>query len=230
MNHGVFDNAAEGRDKMTRTIRIVPAVLTEDPLDLAKMLNYAVQYTDFVQIDIMDGQFVPSRSITWQDIQKVSPRPGWEVHLMVKSPEKELVNYRNAGAVKAVFHFEATAQPEIVISTARKLAIKVGMAINPETSVAAILSLADQVDSVLFLSVNPGFYGAKYIPEVLNKVRELHRLRPNLLLSIDGGINQNNLLEVAAAGVGEICVGSGIFRQPDPAAAYRKLTDMVNGK
>jgi ribulose-phosphate 3-epimerase len=230
MNHGVFDNAAEGRDKMTRTIRIVPAVLTEDPLDLAKMLNYAVQYTDFVQIDIMDGQFVPSRSITWQDIQKVSPRPGWEVHLMVKSPEKELVNYRNAGAVKAVFHFEATAQPEIVISTARKLAIKVGMAINPETSVAAILSLADQVDSVLFLSVNPGFYGAKYIPEVLNKVRELHRLRPNLLLSIDGGINQNNLLEVAAAGVSEICVGSGIFRQPDPAAAYRQLTEMVNGK
>ena len=82
----------------------------------------------------------------------------------------------------------------------------------------------------MFLSVNPGFYGAKYIPEVLNKVRELHQLRPDLLLSIDGGINEKNLLEVAASGVTEICVGSGIFRQPDPAVAYRKLNAMVNPK
>jgi ribulose-phosphate 3-epimerase len=213
---------------MTREFRIVPAVLTEDSQDLTRMLQYAVTYTDFVQIDIMDGQFVPSRSITWQDIQKVSPRPDWEVHLMVKSPEQELANYQKAGAVKAVFHYEATSQRELVISTARKLGIKIGLAINPETSVTTILSLADKVDSVLFLSVNPGFYGAKYIPEVLNKVRELHRLRPDLLLGIDGGINEKNLLEAAASGVREICVGSGIFRQPDPAVAYRKLHAMVN--
>jgi ribulose-phosphate 3-epimerase len=213
---------------MTPKIRIVPAVLTEDPQDLTRMLQYAVTYTDFVQIDIMDGQFVPSRSITWQDIQKVTPRPGWEVHLMVKSPEKALANYQKAGAIKAVFHYEATSQREAVIATARKLGIKIGMAINPETSVTTILPLADKVDSILFLSVNPGFYGAKYIPEVLNKVRELHQLRPFLLLSIDGGINEKNLLEVAASGVREICVGSGIFRQPDPAVAYRKLNAMVN--
>jgi ribulose-phosphate 3-epimerase len=215
---------------MTRKIRIVPAVLTEDREDLTRMLQYAVSYTDYVQIDIMDGQFVPSRSITWQDINKVSPRPGWEVHLMVKSPEKELANYLKAGAAKAIFHYEATSQREMVISAARDLGIKIGMAINPETSVAAILNLADQVDSILFLSVNPGFYGAKYIPEVLDKVRDLHCRRPNLLLSIDGGINEKNLLEVAASGVSDICVGSGVFRQSDPAAAYRKLTEMINPK
>src|SRR5512137_1518317 len=104
---------------MTTKIRIIPAVLTEDPQDLTRMLQYAVTYTDFVQIDIMDGQFVPSRSITWQDIQKVTLKPGWEVHLMVKSPEKELANYQKAGAVKAVFHYEATTQRETVIATAR---------------------------------------------------------------------------------------------------------------
>jgi ribulose-phosphate 3-epimerase len=215
---------------MTKNIRIVPAVLTEDPQDLTRMLQYAVSYTNFVQIDIMDGQFVPSRSITWRDIQTVSPRPGWEAHLMIKSPEKELAHYQKAGAVKVVFHYEAGTQREAVIAEAGKLGLKIGLAINPETTVSCILSLADKVDSVLFLSVNPGFYGAKYIPEVLIKVRELHRLRPSLLLSIDGGINEKNLLEVAASGVSEICVGSGIFRQPDPASAYRKLTEMVNGR
>jgi ribulose-phosphate 3-epimerase len=213
---------------MTMKTRIVPAVLTEDPQDLTRMLRLAVTYTDFVQIDIMDGQFVPSRSITWREIQRVTPRPGWEAHLMIKSPEKELVNYQKAGAIKAVFHYEATSQQDTVIATARKLGIKIGMAINPETSVTTILPLADKVDGILFLSVHPGFYGAKYIPEVLNKVRELHRLRPDLSLGIDGGINEKNLLEVASSGVTEICVGSGIFRQADPAAAYRKLSAMIN--
>ncbi len=212
---------------MTKPIRIVPAVLTQDPRELTKMLQYAVSYTDFVQIDIMDGQFVPSRSITWQDIQKISPKPSWEVHLMVKSPEKELANYQKAGALKAVFHYEATSQPDMVIAAAHQLGIKVGMAVNPETAVSAILPLADQVDSILFLSVNPGFYGAQYIPEVLDKVRALHRIKPNLQLSIDGGINEQNIMEIAAAGADEICVGSGIFRQPDPAVAYRKLTGIV---
>lgn len=212
---------------MSKIIRVVPAVLTEDPRELAKMLQYAVSYTNFVQIDIMDGQFVPSRSITWQDIQKISPKPGWEVHLMVKSPEKELANYQKAGALKAVFHYEATSQPDMVIAAAHQLGIKIGMAVNPETAVSVILPLADKVESILFLSVNPGFYGAKYIPEVLDKMRALRRLKPDLLLSIDGGINEQNILEAAAAGADQICVGSGIFRQPDPAAAYRKLTGMV---
>ncbi|HSW58246.1 MAG TPA: ribulose-phosphate 3-epimerase [Dehalococcoidales bacterium] len=210
------------------SIRIVPAVLTDDPVELAKMLQYAVNYTDFVQIDIMDGQFVPSRSITWQDIQRVLPRPGWEVHLMVKSPENELANYQQAGALKAIFHYEATSQPGVVISVARKLGIKIGMAINPDTPVSAVLPLVEKLDSLLFMSVYPGYYGAKYIPEVLDKVRELNRLKPDFCLSIDGGINQNNLMEVAASGVNEICVGSGIFRQADPAEAYRNLYKLVN--
>jgi ribulose-phosphate 3-epimerase len=216
--------------QMSKAIRIVPAVLTENPLELTKMLNQAVGYTDFVQIDIMDGRFVESHSINWRDIQRITPKPGWEVHLMVKSPVKKLAYYQKAGAAKAIFHFEATKDRAGVIAAARQLGLKIGMAVNPVTPVSSILPLADQLDSVLFMSVIPGFYGAKYIPEVLDKVHDLHAARPDLLLSIDGGINKDNILDVAATGVSEICVGSGIFRQPDPAAAYRNLTQMVNGK
>jgi ribulose-phosphate 3-epimerase len=212
---------------MPKTIRIIPAVLTKEPAELAKMLNAAVKYTDFVQIDIMDGQFVPSLSIHWQDIQKVSPKPGWEAHLMVNSPEKELAGYHAAGAQKAIFHFEATGNPQAVIAAAHRLNLKIGMAVNPPTAVNTILPLADQVDSILFMSVIPGYYGAPFIPEVLEKVRQLHLLRPDLSLSIDGGIGEKNLLEVAATGVSEICIGSGIFRQSDPAAAFYRLSAAV---
>jgi ribulose-phosphate 3-epimerase len=213
---------------MQKSIRIVPAVLTDDPASLKSMLEKAAEYTDFVQIDIMDGVFVPSSSIGWQDILAVKKQPGWEAHLMIKNPEKEFANYKKAGTGKVVFHFEAAPEPQKVIQTARSLKLKVGLAINPETTLSQVMPLLDSVDSVLFLSVHPGFYGAKFLSEVLDKVRELHRLKPSLLLSIDGGINENNLLEVAKTGVQEICVGSGIFRQADPAAAYRKLTAQVN--
>jgi ribulose-phosphate 3-epimerase len=213
---------------MKKSIRIVPAVLTEDPASLKVMLEQAADYTDFVQIDIMDGVFVPSHSITWKDILPIRKQPQWEVHLMIKNPEKEFANYQKAGTGKVVFHFEATKEHQKVIQTARNLKLKVGMAINPETTITQVMPLLDSIDSVLFMSVHPGFYGAKFLPEVLDKVRELHHLKPSLLLSIDGGINENNLLEVAKTGVQEICVGSGIFRQADPAAAYRKLTALVN--
>jgi ribulose-phosphate 3-epimerase len=175
---------------MPKAIRIVPAVLTDKPAELSNMLQKATGYTDFVQIDIMDGRFVPSRSIGWQDIETISLKPAWEAHLLIVQPEKELANYRKAGAEKAIFHYEAAEYPEKVIETARSSGLKIGMAINPETTVQQVLALADKLDSILFMSVHPGFYGAQYIPEVLDKVKELHRLRPELPLGIDGGINE----------------------------------------
>ena len=213
---------------MKKSIRIVPAVLTDDPLILKSMLEKAADYTDFVQIDIMDGVFVPSRSIGWQDILPIRKQPQWEAHLMINNPEKEFANYQKAGAGKVIFHFEATREYQKVIQAARSLKLKVALAINPETTLPQIMPLLDAVDSVLFLSVHPGFYGAKFLPDVLDKVKELHHIKPALRLSIDGGINENNLLEVAKTGVQEICVGSGIFRQSDPAEAYRKLAALVN--
>ena len=94
--------------------------------------------------------------------------------------------------------------------------MKVGLAVNPETPLTTTLSLADSVDSVLFLTVHPGFYGAKFLPEVLDKVVELRGRKPNLEIGVDGGIKESNIAEVARLGVDYICVGSAIFVQPDP--------------
>jgi ribulose-phosphate 3-epimerase len=208
---------------MKKSIRVVPAILTDDPKSLETMIQKVESFTDYAQIDIMDGKFVPSRSITWQDLTRVHPHLSWEVHLMVQQPEKHLRNYCQAGAQKAIFHFEATDKPRSVISLSKRLGVKVGIAINPDTPVSAILPVVDSVDSVLFLSVNPGFYGSKYIPGVLDKVKELRKAKPAIEIGIDGGMKENNVGQAAASGANVIFVGSAIILQPDPAASYHHL-------
>lgn len=101
--------------------------------------------------------------------------------------------------------------------------MQAGLAINPETPIEKFSNLVKQLDSVLFLSVNPGFYGAKFIPEVLEKITSLRKSDPNIEIGIDGGIKENNVALIAKTGVNAICVGSAIFLQPDPAASFRRL-------
>ena len=212
---------------MNRRCRVVPAILTENPDELGKMVRQAETFADFVQVDIMDGRFVPSRSIACGDIVAVSPKLRWEAHLMVKQPEEQLHCFARAGAEKIVFHFESTSSPLRIIRLIRHIGVKVGLAVNPETPLATTLSLTDGVDSVLFLTVHPGFYGAKFLPEVLEKVTELRNRKPNLEIGVDGGIKEDNISEVARLGVDYICVGSAIFVQPDPAASFRRLQSLA---
>ena len=213
---------------MNRAVRLVPAILTDRPETLETLVRQAETFTDFVQIDITDGKFVPSKTITWQDIACITTRLSWEAHLMVERPENYLRGFKQAGARKAVFHYETTATPEEVITLARKLGLEVGLAINPETPVSSTLALLDQVDSVLLLSVNPGFYGSKFIPEVLNKVAELRAARPEIEVGIDGGIKESNIPQVAQSGVDVIYAGSAIFLQPEPGESFRHLLSLID--
>jgi ribulose-phosphate 3-epimerase len=208
---------------MSKTIQTVPAILTDDPGALESMVRQTETFTSYAQFDIMDGQFVPSQSITCQHIAELKMTLGWEAHLMVLHPESYLEDFQNAGAQKIVFHYEATSSAREVISLVRNLYMKVGLAVNPETPISAILPLVNDVDSVLLLSVNPGFYGSKFIPEVLDKIGELRNAQPDLEIGIDGGIKESNIAQIAQTGVDVIYVGSAIYRQPQPGESYRRL-------
>jgi len=212
---------------MTRSIRIVPAILTDDPDTLAKLVRQTESFTDFAQVDIMDGKFVPSNSVTCRQVAAVQIKLAWEAHLMVLHPEDCLADFRRAGAQKIVFHYEATPEPEKIIRQIRKLGIKVGLAANPETSIADITPLVKKVDSVLFMAVHPGFYGAAFIPEVLDKITDFRKAYPEMEIGIDGGVKEDNIVKIAQSGVDVICIGSALFRQPQPAEAYRRLTALV---
>ena len=205
----------------------MPAILTEDPRALEKMLRQSETFTDYVQVDIMDGRFVPSRSIGWEHTAAIPTSLTWEAHLMVMNPEEQFEGFLKAGARKVVFHYEATSSPPNVISRARRLGLEVGLAVNPETPVSAILPLTGDVDSVLFLSVNPGFYGSPFLPEVLDKLVELRKLRPDMQIDIDGGVKESNIVRIAQTGVDVICTGSAILAQPQPAESFRHLQSLA---
>jgi ribulose-phosphate 3-epimerase len=142
---------------------------------------------------------------------------------MVRHPQKHLEAFKKAGAEKIVFHYEATPSPDTVIELIKKMGMEAGLAVNPETPVEAFAPLVESLDSILFMSVVPGFYGAKFIPEVLDKIAAFRRAHPVKSIGIDGGIKESNVAEIAASGVNDICVGSAIFLQPNPAEAFKRL-------
>jgi len=212
---------------MARLSKVVPAILTDDAKALDTMVRQAESFTNYVQFDIMDGQFVPSRSITYEHLVALSTKLSWEAHLMVQQPEDYLEGFRQAGSQKVIFHYEATSSPEKVISQARNLGLGIGLAVNPETSVSTIRSLVSEVDSVLFLTVHPGFYGSPFIPKVLDKVTELHSAQLDVEIGVDGGIKEGNIAQVARGGVDVIYVGSAIFLQPEPDKSFRRLVALA---
>jgi ribulose-phosphate 3-epimerase len=212
---------------MSRKIRIIPAILTDNPVELEKLVRQAERFTDYAQVDIMDGNFVPSNSVTCPQVAALNTKLKWEAHLMVLHLEDCVAEFKQAGARKIVFHFEATPEPGKIIKMIRGLGVKVGLAVNPETSVEKIAPFINEVDSILFMAVHPGFYGAKFLPEVLDKIEAFRKAYPGMNIGIDGGVKEDNIVKIARSGVDDICIGSALFRQPDPAAVYRRLTALV---
>jgi ribulose-phosphate 3-epimerase len=212
---------------MARTIRVVPAILTDNTPTLEKLVRQTESFTDYAQFDLMDGHFVPSRSYTPDDLAAIKINLTWEAHLMMLQPEGYLETLKKAGAKKIIVHIEAVASLWKEISLIKNLGMQVGVAVNPETPLAAFKEIVPEVDSVLFMAVHPGFYGAKFLPEVLVKIKQYRKTFWKTITGIDGGVKENNIEEIARCGVDEICVGSAIFLQPDPGAAYRKLTGLA---
>jgi len=212
---------------MKSPARVVPAILTDDAKTLSDMIKQAEAFTNYFQIDIMDGAFVPSTSITAKDLSGLTIKTDWEAHIMVNNPQGYLEDFKKTGAKRVIFHFESTKQLPEVFDIAETLKLPMGLAINPDTPVEAVLPFIDKMDCLLFLSVNPGFYGSPFIPEVLSKIRQFRSLHPDMETGIDGGIKEGNIAEVARTGVDYICVGSAVFMQADPAASYRRLSELV---
>jgi ribulose-phosphate 3-epimerase len=213
---------------MSRTVRTVPAILTDDPIVLGRLVAQAERFTDFAQFDVMDGKFVPSSSVSCEDIVSLHTRLAWEVHLMVVHPELCLEDYKKAGARRIVFHCEATPSPDLIIEKIRTLGLEAGLALNPQTPVEAVAPYVPMLDAVLFMSVHPGYYGAEFLPGVMDKVRAFRKQHPRMEIGVDGGVSEDTIPEIVPAGADVIYIGSAIFRQPDPAAAYRRLADLAN--
>ncbi|MCK9574177.1 MAG: ribulose-phosphate 3-epimerase [Candidatus Omnitrophica bacterium] len=202
---------------------VLPAILTDKKEELIDMTNSCSKFCNYVQIDVMDGEFVPSKSISLADLKDIRFPLRSEAHLMVTEPLEWVKAFKNAGSHKIIYHFEIQNQHLRIIETIRKQNLEVGLAINPSTRLNDFSFLVDKVDSVLFMSVIPGFYGSKFIPEVLDKIKEFKKIYPSKCVGIDGGVKADNVLTIAQSGVDYVCVGSAILKATNPKDAYLKI-------
>lgn len=179
-----------------------------------------------LHFDVMDGHFVPNLSYGAMVIAGARPLTGllFEAHLMISNPARYVDEYVSAGCQMITFHIEAVPQPVPLLRKIREAGCLAGLSLNPGTPVAAIAEFIPECDNILVMSVEPGFGGQAFMPEVLEKVKEVRRLAgEETLISIDGGIGPQTIAESAEAGARLFVVGSAIFDEPDYRAAIAEL-------
>ena len=185
-----------------------------------------------LHVDVMDGHFVPNISIgvpVVASLRKITKLP-LDVHLMISDPERYAQPFIDAGADSILFHIEAVPEPTALLRKIRALGAAPGLVINPKTPVETLLPYVADCDIVLTMSVEPGFGGQAFMPETLEKVRRLKgAVRPDTLLSIDGGIGPATISQAASAGVDLFVAGTGVFAADDYGARLAQLRQLAGG-
>lgn len=204
---------------------IAPSILAADFGHLQSEMD-SIASADWVQIDVMDGHFVPNLSFGAPVIRKLKTKLLIDVHLMVTNPADRIAEFLAAGARHISFHAEAVQSEKdrtAIIKTIRAAGASAGIAINPETPVSAIEKTLEDIDLALVMSVHPGFGGQSFIPDVLEKVREIRRKYPALMIQMDGGIDLQSAPLARKAGAHNLVAGSAIFSAADRAGVIQKL-------
>ena len=202
-----------------KKIQISPSILSADFSQLGNEIKRLEEGgADMIHVDVMDGHFVPNLTIgppVIKALRKYTKLP-FDVHLMISPVHKYIKDYADAGADIITIHPEATENLGSSIKRIKDFKRKVGVSLNPESKIELIIEFLDQIDLVLIMSVNPGFGGQKFMPEVLEKIKELKKIKDQKNLKfdieIDGGINFNNSKNAIEAGANILVSGTTIFK------------------
>ena len=205
-----------------KKIQISPSILSADFSQLGNEIKRLEEGgADMIHVDVMDGHFVPNLTIGPPVIKALRKQCllKFDVHLMISPVHKYIESYAEAGADIITIHPEATDNLEASILKIKQLNKKVGVSLNPESKIDLILDFLDKIDLVLIMSVNPGFGGQKFMPEVLEKIKDLKKIQNdrnlNFDIEIDGGINFDNCKAAIDAGANILVSGTTIFKSND---------------
>ena len=207
---------------MDKTFRIAPSILSANFAKLGQEINDVIKSgTDIVHFDVMDNHYVPNLTIGPLVCEAIRPVTDAiiDVHLMVKPVDRIIPDFAKAGANIITFHPEGSEHIDRSLSLVRDLGCKSGLVFNPATPLDYLEHVMDKIDMVLLMSVNPGFGGQKFIPETLNKLKiarqkidaYYEKTGRQIWLEVDGGVNANNIAEIAKAGADTFVAGSAIF-------------------
>jgi ribulose-phosphate 3-epimerase len=214
---------------------LAPSILSADFTNLAQQVRLAeLGGADWIHCDVMDGQFVPNLTfgpVVVEAVKKITKLP-LDVHLMIKNPDNMIPSFIKAGADHILVHVEEVIHLNSTISKIKELGAKAGVVINPSTPVNTLSEIAEYIDLILIMSVNPGFGGQSFISSSIRKVREAVELRKkfnsSFLIEIDGGINKLNINVVKKAGCDVFIVGSAIFHADNITAETIELKNLLS--
>ncbi|QQS37929.1 MAG: ribulose-phosphate 3-epimerase [Ignavibacteriales bacterium] len=213
---------------------LAPSILSADFSNLAQQIRLVeLGGADWIHCDVMDGHFVPNLTfgpIVVEAVKRITKLPV-DVHLMIKNPDNLIPDFINAGADNILVHTEEVVHLNRTIARIKELGAKAGVVINPSTPVSELNDIAEYVDLVLLMSVNPGFGGQSFISNSIRRIKEIASLREKFnskfLIEIDGGISKSNIKKVYEAGCDVFVVGSAIFHADNITAETTELKNLL---
>ncbi len=204
---------------------IIPAIIAKTQSEFEKNIIKVKDFVEIIQLDFMDNIFVPNSSIDF-DFNIPESNCSYEAHLMVSKPEEWI--QKNGPKVDTILvHYESCKDVDLIIEKVRKLNKKIGFVLNPETSLEVLSDIIDRIDQVLLMTVNPGFYGSSFLPEIVEKISDLRKMKAKLDIEVDGGITDKTINLVNKAGANMFVSGSYIVKSNSPDKAIEKLKKKI---
>jgi ribulose-phosphate 3-epimerase len=210
-------------------IKIIPAILAKSFEEFEDMVRKVEPYVDLVHFDIADGSFVTNKTIDgWSELAKINTKLDFEVHLMVNNPETVIDSWFNTKVKRFLVHSGAVSDFDFLINKINIAGREVGCVFNPKIDYSAVERYIDRFNLFQFMTVDPGYYGAPFLPEVLDKIRRFHTRYPGKSIQVDGGMRPDTIKLAADAGANSAVSGSYIFsKDKDAGKTIKELIEAV---